>query len=118
MSDMNQSQQIRQEIESVHLDQSMIGRLHRNAVKQRLFRRFVRSSISPKQSSLKRAADIYFLVHYAKMSRRRAAELFGVSQERVRQIIHKGDTMRDLNMRQVCHPRGSCLIGAIQCQVK
>jgi len=96
-----------------HSDFSIIGRLHRNAVKQRLFRRFVRSSISPQQASLKRTADIYFLVHYAGMSRKRAAEIFGVSQERVRQIVNKGDKLLELNTFQICHPRGSCLIGAI-----
>jgi hypothetical protein len=94
-------------------DLSVIGRLHRNAVKQRLFRRFVRNSGSPKQGSLKRTADIYFLVHYAGMSRKRAAEVFGVSQERVRQIVNKGDKLIELNQFQVCHPRGSCVIGAI-----
>ena len=96
------------------IDQSIIGRLHRNAVKQRLFRRFVRNSLCPKNCSLKRTADIYFLVHYAGMGRKRAAELFGVSQERVRQIVNKGDKLIELNSFQICHPRGSCLIGAIQ----
>jgi hypothetical protein len=94
-------------------DLSIIGRLHRNAVKQRLFRRFVRRRDSQEHPSLKRTADIYFLVHYAGMSRKRAAEMFGVSQERIRQIVAKGDILIELNSFQICHPRGSCLIGAI-----
>jgi hypothetical protein len=100
-------------VQSPLLDQSIIARLHRNAVKQRLFRRFVRRSYSQESSSTKRTVDIYFLIHYAGMSRKRAAELFGVSQERVRQIVNKGDRLRYLNSFQICHPRGSCLIGAI-----
>ncbi len=41
-------------------DFSVIGRLHRNAVKQRLFRRFVRRRDSQEHPSLKRMADIFF----------------------------------------------------------
>ena len=95
------------------MNASVIDRLHRNAVKQRLFRRFVRRRDSQEHPSAKRMADIYFLVHYAGMSRKRAAEMFGVSQERVSQILKKGDRFIELNSFQICHPRGSCLIGAI-----
>jgi len=103
------------EIESIHPSPSIIDRLHRNAVKQRLFRRFVRRGIDIHYAnfSAKRAADIYFLVHYTGMPRKRAAELFGVTTETVRQILIKGDKFRKLNSFQICHPRGSCLIGAI-----
>ena len=97
------------------MDNSVIGRLHRNAVKQRLFRRFVRSAVQLHQDgSAKKAADIYFCVTYGGMTRKKAAETFGVSVERVRQVLHKGEMLKLMNTYQVCHPRGSCLIGAIQ----
>jgi hypothetical protein len=95
------------------MNMNIIDRLHRNAVKQRLFRRFVRRRDSQEHPSDKRTADIYFLVHYAGMSKKHAAELFGVSQTRVGQIISKGDKLIKLNSFQICHPRGSCLVGAI-----
>lgn len=101
------------EIQLVRPGSSIIDRLHRNAVKQRLYRRFVRSQISSRKATLARTASVYFCIHYAGMSRKRAGEIFSISQERIRQIVNKGDKFLYLNSFQVCHPRGSCLIGAI-----
>ena len=92
---------------------NIIERLARNAEKQQRYRMIIRGRAGATYAPYhvrKRIADILFLYKYAGWRKSKLARHFGVSPERIRQIVARADHKNP----SICHPRGSCLLGSIQ----